>query len=75
MGQSDFVVVSLQMHNGHAGGEPVWLHYGRRNGSWKNSAVHSAPMDTSQTIPTTRETCHRKVHHRLPIELGKKLGE
>ena len=37
--------------------------------------MHRTPVDLTQAVSTAGQTGHRKVHHRLPFELGKKLGE
>ena len=50
------ILVLVQMHNRHGGREPVRLHHGRRDGSWKDAAMHRAHVDTSQAIATSGET-------------------
>ena len=51
------------------------LHHGRRNGPWKNFAVHQFDVDASQTVANPRKTDDRQVHHCVSFEPGSQLGE
>lgn len=60
------MAVLVPLHNRHGRREPVWLYYGRRNGSRKDTAMYCTPVDTRQTVSSRRQAHHREVHHRMP---------
>lgn len=37
--------------------------------------MHLIDVDIAQTIPGGREDDHTKVHHRVSIQFGRKLGQ
>ena len=55
--------------------EPVWVHHGRRDGSWEDAAVHSLAMDVAQTVPASREDDDRERYNSVSLEFGQELGE
>lgn len=67
--------VLVQMYDWHGGREPVWLYYGRRDGSWQNSPVYSITLDTRQAVTSCRQTDDREMHHSMSIQFGEELGK
>lgn len=51
---ADISLVLVQMHDRYGRREPIWLHHGRRDGSWQDTPVYRALMDAYQAISACR---------------------